>query len=246
MDELYRGPVYARKNPDYHEGDSNWKFNHILKMITKNNLRPTTIADVGCGAGLILNKLHEHYCGQITSVGYEISPDAYSLCSKYIDENLDYRLESIFDDDQGIYSVVLLIDVLEHVEDTFGFLRQLTKKGERFILHVPLEMNCQLVFRDRPIIESWERYGHIHQYSKSTLFKLLSDCSYTIDDYFYTAVGNEIPNRSWRQRALEYPRRFAFKFNEDLCVRVLGGYSVMVLASPFNENKNIEHNNLET
>ncbi|OQW96718.1 MAG: methylase, partial [Desulfobacteraceae bacterium A6] len=49
-------------------------------------------------------------------------------------------------------------------------------------------------------------------------------------DYFYTAGSLELPNRGCKANLLKMPRKLLFSANNDLAVRILGGYSLLVLA----------------
>jgi cyclopropane fatty-acyl-phospholipid synthase-like methyltransferase len=163
-------------------------------------------------------------------VGYEISPQAFELCSKKSKENLTFRLEDLLKNDIAHFDIVMAIDVFEHVEDYFGFLRKLKEKAEYKIFHIPLDLSVQTVFRSSPIIKGRKSVGHIHYFTKETALETLKDTGYSIVDYFYTGGSLELPNRGWKANLLKVPRRLAFSLNQDLAVRLLGGYSLMVLA----------------
>lgn len=126
--------------------------------------------------------------------------------------------------------MVLAIDVFEHVEDYFGFLRKLWEKAEYKIFHIPLDLSVQTVFRSSPILKERKTVGHIHYFTKETALETLKDTGYSIIDHFYTGGSLELPNRGWRANLLRIPRKLAFSLNKDLSVRLLGGYSLMVLA----------------
>lgn len=53
----------------------------------------------------------------------------------------------------------------------------------------------------------------------------LRDTGYEVVDYFY-ANGSELPNRGWKANVLKLPRKLLFWIDQDLAVRVLGGFSV--------------------
>jgi hypothetical protein len=72
--------------------------------------------------------------------------------------------------------------------------------------------------------------GHIHYFTKETALATLTDTGYSILDYFYTGSYLELPNRGWKTNLLNIPRKFVFSFNKDLAARLLGGYSLLVLA----------------
>lgn len=90
-------------------------------------------------------------------------------------------------------------------------------------------MNVQNIWRNYPILQLRNTVGHLHYFSKDTALESLKDSGYNIVDYFYTAVSNDLPN-SIKSRILKIPRELAFKINQDLAVRLLGGYSLLILA----------------
>ena len=114
---------------------SPWKAAQIIKLLHRNNIQPKTICEIGCGAGEILRQLHVQMSGDISFVGYEISPDAYELCKKRISDRLAYKLENLFDS-SAYYDIVMAIDVIEHVDDLYGFLKALKSKGDFKIFHI--------------------------------------------------------------------------------------------------------------
>ncbi len=229
MTQIYEDGTYLCNNPGWHAEDSPWKARQINNIIKKNALAPRTICEVGCGAGEILNQLSAMYVDR-DFIGYEISSRAFELCSKKSKANLTFRLADLLKDDIAHFDIVMAIDVIEHVEDYFGFLRKLKEKAEYKIFHIPLDLSVQTVFRSSPILKGRKSVGHIHYFTKETALETLKDTGYTILDYFYTAGSLELPDRGWKSNLLAIPRKIAFSLNKDLAVRVLGGYSLMVLA----------------
>jgi Methyltransferase domain len=227
--QIYEDGTYLATNLSWHEEDSPWKAKNIDKIIRKNSLNPRTICEIGCGAGEILNQLSNLNVDR-EFFGYEISPQAFELCSKKVKANLTFRLADLLEDDIAHFDIVMAIDVFEHVEDYFEFLRKLKEKAEYKIFHIPLDLSVQTVFRSYPIINGRKSVGHIHYFTKETALETLKDTGYSIMDYFYTAGSLELPNRGWKANLLRIPRKLAFSFSKDLAVRLFGGYSLMVLA----------------
>jgi hypothetical protein len=229
MTQIYADGSYLGNNPTWHEQDSPWKAGQIKKIIEKNAINPSKICEVGCGAGEILNQLSGWYPSK-QFYGYEISPQAFALCNKKSTSNLAFLLQDLLEKDTEPFDLVMAIDVFEHVEDCFGFLRKLKEKAEYKIFHIPLDLSVQSVLRSSPIIKSRKSIGHIHYFTKETALETLKDTGYEIVDYFYTAGSLELPNRGWKANLMKVPRKLAFAVNADLTVRILGGYSLMVLA----------------
>jgi len=143
---------------------------------------------------------------------------------------LTFNLSDLLKENTEHFDVVMAIDVFEHVEDYFDFLRKLKEKAEYKIFHIPLDLSVQTVLRSTPIIKGRKSVGHIHYFTKETALETLKDTGYEIVDYFYTGGSLELPNRGWKANLLKVPRKLAFSVNNDLAVRILGGYSLLVLA----------------
>ena len=88
---------YLHANPTWHVEDSPWKATQILKMIERNKLQPKTVVEVGCGAGEILNQLHQRMADKaIEFSGYEIAPDGFKLCLERKKDRLNYFQEDCY------------------------------------------------------------------------------------------------------------------------------------------------------
>ncbi len=227
---IYKDGTYFKKTPTWHKEDSSWKAKQIIQLINRNNLKFSTVCEVGCGAGEILNQLSKKLGNDIKFTGYEISPQAFDMCQKNSKENLKFYLKDPFVETKAFFDVVMAIDVFEHVEDYYGFLRQLKEKGRYKIFHIPLDLSVQTVFRSSKIINVRKSSGHIHYFTKKTALATLEDTEYEILDWLYTCHSLELPNRGWKANLLKIPRSLFFTASKELAVRGVGGFSLMVLA----------------
>ena len=141
MKNTYTDGTYYTNNPTWHSEDSHWKAKKILSLIKKNNLVSKTICEVGCGSGEILNQLSEKMPKDASFSGYEISPQAFSLCKSKEKSNLKFYLEDLQKGQKVLFDLVMAIDVIEHVEDYLGFLRKLKKYGKYKIFHIPFDQS---------------------------------------------------------------------------------------------------------
>jgi SAM-dependent methyltransferase len=224
---------YQEKNPSFHVEDSPWKARQIQKMLDAQGISPHRVAEVGCGAGEILAQLARLY-PDAKFDGFEISPQGFALCRQRESDRTKFFNSDFCASDAPPYDIVLCIDVFEHVENCFGFLRDLHSRGNAFIFHIPLDMNAQMVLRSAPILMVRSTVGHLHYFSKDTAFAILEECGYDVHSWFYTPNGVERP-KSWKARILQFPRRILSLFHKDLTVRLLGGYSLLVYALPRNK-----------
>jgi hypothetical protein len=228
--ELYASGKYLEKNPTWHAEDSPWKAQHIMHIIRRNGLSPNSICEVGCGAGEILNQLHMHLPDTIVFSGYEISPQAFDLCQQRQKERLRFFLKELLEDNNAFFDVVLAIDVIEHVEDYFSFLRKLRTKGVYKIFHIPLDISVQSILRKNRIIEARRKVGHIHYFTKETALATLVDTGYEILDFFYTPSLIDLRIKSNKSLLARLPRKIMFALNQDLASKVLGGFDLMILS----------------
>ncbi|MBC8492610.1 MAG: methyltransferase domain-containing protein [Chloroflexi bacterium] len=195
-------------------------------MMRRNRLTPKTICEVGCGAGEILRQLQQRLDKECLFWGYEISPQAFALCTQRANERLRFEPKGILQDKDAFFDLLLLIDLIEHLEDYFGFLRGVKPKSAYKILHIPLDLSVQMVLRGSPIMRTRESVGHLHYFSKEIALAILRDVEYEVLDWFYV----ELPLKSIKRYIARAPRRLFFAIHEDLAVRIMGGYSLMVLA----------------
>jgi SAM-dependent methyltransferase len=229
MQEMYVTNLYAEKNPTWHEEDAPWKASHIQRFIEKHRLPCDRICEIGCGTGELLLRL-EKALPTLSLSGYEISPQAFRCAAQKETARTKFYLTDLLSEKDLYFDLVLAIDVVEHVEDYVGFIKSLRSFGAYKIFHFPLDLSMQSVLRSWPILQLRKNVGHIHYFFKQTALAVLEDCGYVIVDYTYTASRLELPNQALTSRIMRLPRRLMYALNADLTVRVLGGYSLLVLA----------------
>jgi cyclopropane fatty-acyl-phospholipid synthase-like methyltransferase len=229
MRTLYEGFSYSESNPTWHEEDSPWKANHIGNIIDDNAVPHHRICEVGCGVGNILLNLEKRYPDS-ELVGYEISPFAYAKAKEHETAATKFHLEDVTQVPDFKADVLLAIDVMEHVEDYVAFLKAIRPLATHKIFHIPLDLSVQSIFRVSPIMGQRRDVGHIHYFFKDSALATLTDAGYTIVDHRYTASRLELPNQSWSSRWMRWPRRLLYALSPDFAARVVGGYSLLVLA----------------
>ena len=230
MKNIYKDGTYLENNPNWHKEESPWKAGHVVKVIQKHNLKPASICEVGCGCGEILKILSEQLEGETDFIGYDISPDAIEKCAEKSKKNLHFHLGDFLEESKAGFDIILILDVVEHIEDCYSFLRKIKNKGRYKIFHIPLAFSVKGALCMGQIIRDRELYGHIHCFSKETALALLKDTGYEILDYSYIGKRVERSNLCWQSNLLKIPRKLFFSVNRDIAVRILGGYSLSVLA----------------
>ena len=243
---LYTSGEYLQKNPLWHADESPWKAKHVLQLMARNGIAPKTICDVGCGAGETLRLVQEGMGEECTFWGYEISPQAFALCQSRTNEKLHFKLADIRQEKNIHFDLMLLMDVLEHLEDYFSFLRELQSKSQYKIIHFPLDISVRNVLWGN-LSKFRDAYGHIHYFTKDVAIQTLRDAGYEVVDYLYTWESNSFQvvwNENRRnpgtlarklvgfmaRKILGVPSQIFFAIHKDLAVRVMGRWRLLVLA----------------
>jgi hypothetical protein len=226
LGSIYRDGTYLSRNPGWHREHSEWKASYFARLWEDWSLSPATVCEVGCGAGGILAALSRRFrCATFT--GYEISPDAYALCQPM--ERVDYRLGDFLEGDDR-YDLLLLSDVVEHVEDYLGFLRALRDRAEWKMMIIPLDISAQTVVRRGRMSSIRKQVGHLHFFTKEIAVDALHSTGYTIASCQYLPSALEAPGLPLSAKLARWPRWAVARLDEDLAASVLGGFSLLVLA----------------
>lgn len=228
---IYIDGTYYKNNPDWGIKDAKWKADVISKLLRKNNLIPHEIIDVGCGAGGILERLSQDIGNKAQLSGYDISPQAIALSKNCESERLHFYNEDISRNKSIHTELLLMIDVLEHVTDYYGFLDDLKTKSNHFVFHIPLDLCCRSILKPHILLQQRDAVGHIHYFSKEMVLWALKDKGYRIIDWIYTKPLIDVyPPDSFKRRIKKILRNLSFSINKDLSAKLWGGYSMMILA----------------
>jgi hypothetical protein len=138
------------------------RFN-VLRRFAGSLIREArAIAEVGCGCGLLQRQIEDYYHREVT--GFDLNDGALKnaisrvsplCCYNLLDRQRGYR---------GRFDLILLFDVLEHIEDEDGFLEALQfhlAVGGKVLINIPAG---QWLYSD------YDRAaGHARRYSIASL-----------------------------------------------------------------------------
>ena len=197
ISSIYNDTKYLKLNSNWHQEDSPYKFRFVKKIIEKNNIKFSTCADIGCGAGLITELLAMEY-PKANLFGFDLASDAQKFWEGRTKlQNLKYDNTDIFNSEE-IYDLIICLDVFEHVENYYNFLIKLRSKGKKFIFNIPLDMNVMKVLTNG-IKFAREEVGHLHYFNEYTAVKTLDDCGFKVSDKFLSAAFLKTFPRNKRQ-----------------------------------------------
>lgn len=149
-----------------------------------NNIREgDRILDIGCGNGALTFDL----ASKAESVlALDLNKKNITLARKnYSAPNIEYR---IGDATQGLFKqefdVIVLSNVLEHIEDRVRFLSKVKKLGPKFLLRVPLQNRDWLTLYKKELGCEWRLdKTHFTEYTLNSFQKELEKSGLKIKDY---------------------------------------------------------------
>lgn len=228
--DIYQNGEYLRRNPTWDVEDSPWKAKQILRILQELDVHAHTIGEVGCGAGEILVNLQRAMSEDCVFQGYDISPQAIELCKLKSNERLHFAQGDLLKEADIHWDLLLVIDVVEHVEDYLGFMRAVKDKATYKVFHIPLELFVLSALHSGFLRKQRQNSGHLHYFTKDILLQVFDDLDYDVLDARYTPGFLVSRGHGWKDDLLHIPRRICFPLHKDLTVRIFGGYSLLVLA----------------
>lgn len=164
----------------------------IDKLINIPNKRKINVLDIGCGDAYVIEIIGNKYADAgffavDTAFTDEIIEDYISKYkdkySLYLFKDLDKASSCINAD----VDIVLLLDVLEHIQDDKSFLNLLKtypfiSENTHFIITVPA---FQSLFSSHDVF-----LGHFRRYNKKSLKQLINGCNFSIvkQGYFFSSL----------------------------------------------------------
>ena len=229
-DEMYISDEYFKNNPGWGVDDSQWKADIIQKLLEANQVNPSEVIEIGCGAGAILESLSKKFT-QANFKGYDISPFAIELARNRESDRIRFFNEDFTQVEYIHTELLMIIDVLEHLDNFYDMLRHVRSTSKYFIFHIPLDLSCRMILKPHILLQQRTSVGHIHYFSKEMVIWILKDTGYELIDWQYTKPVVDVnPAGSFKRRIKKFLRNLSFRINKDLSAKLWGSYSMMILA----------------
>lgn len=180
FDETNEFPAVWYEIADENHFWCQWRFqvflNRIKKLkIDKQNLK---VLDVGCGNGLVRLQI-ERYTNWISD-GIDIDYNALKTNKNLLGNTYLYDINEKRTNFENVYDIILLFDVLEHIQDKTKFLDAVLfhlKREGLLIINVPSFEFLRSTYD--------EAQGHSYRYTKSQLKKDFDSFNIKIDYLTY-------------------------------------------------------------
>lgn len=226
MNDIYNDETYLSNNPTWHEEGAPFKTEKIISLLKRHPIALKTICEIGCGSGEILVQLEKNLPAEVQFTGIDISKDAMSIAMKKETQKIKFELKDIAQENR-VFDLLLVIDVIEHIDNYFQFLDTIVSKGKYTLFHIPLDMSVWTLYREKMLIESKNRVGHIHNFTEEFILSILADHGFVVVDKIYTEPLFDSP--TFKQKFANSIRKFLFLLNKKFSTKFMGGYSIMVL-----------------
>jgi SAM-dependent methyltransferase len=178
-----------------------WRLKVILRHLHRlkiDDRAPLKGFDVGCGHGAVQRQLHS--ANSWTIDGCDLNETAISLNHGHNGNSFLYNIFDLRQDLIGVYDFVLLLDVIEHVQNSVEFLaaaRLYLKPGGYVIINVPA---LPILYSEYDTAQ-----GHMRRYTKDSLGAEISAAGLEVETITYWGLSL-IPLLLLRKAALKFAK----------------------------------------
>jgi len=190
LKELYQGnPKYSKeldpKEPDYRRlliETLEWKIPHLMAVVPPF-YKPKKVAEIGCFCGHLIGNITINGINDFIRLGYEINSKAVKVGQGLYPE-VFFSEENIFESHPQL-DLIILSDIVEHIEDDLNFLQQCSAISNFVLLNLPLEKaylhrNRKYGYKDPS--------GHLRAYNLSKAFNLISSSNFSMMNWHTQCV----------------------------------------------------------
>jgi SAM-dependent methyltransferase len=151
----------------------------VAELVRRLPGSPRTVAEVGCGDGVLLTLLARRGVGERLH-GFEISERAVAIAAGRPEIERVERFDgAALPAPDGAYDLGVLSHVLEHVPEPAPLLAEVARACRAVVIEVPLEANRSA---SRPAAQVARReLGHLHRFSRSAVRRLVGEAGLRIE-----------------------------------------------------------------
>jgi SAM-dependent methyltransferase len=151
-----------------------WKMPHLMEMVPPT-FHAESVAEIGCFNGHLIANIAINGRRDFASYGYDVNPIAIEAARKLY-PNTTFFAQDCFEAGRT-FDLVLLSDIVEHIEDDCEFLRKCRSLSKHILLNLPLEKSLANVNRQYGFDDP---SGHLRAYSLKDAELLIRKAGYQI------------------------------------------------------------------
>lgn len=158
-----------------------WKLKYLTLLLDRNNISPLNqVVEIGCATGELLNQFLNDK--DLKKAGIDISDENIKYAQSFF-ENIDFKsidYRDYFNANKEKIDIVILSDILEHVEDDVEMLKISGQNSKYVLLNMPVEKVPE--YKDRVYgIDDIE--GHLRAYSVKDTEDLIDQAGLKVVDF---------------------------------------------------------------
>jgi len=237
IENKYINGDYIEYNPTWDIAHAPRKASELTKVMPLNVLQELFaqkryVIEVGCGAGGVIYNFSKLLTGhgiRNIPVGYDISPKAIEMANERYGDSVDFTCSKEITIKKNV-AVILLVDVLEHLETPDIFLRSMTTISNYFLIRLPLDKSLwNIALNKLPKLE--KELGHIHYFTYQSAITFVNEQGLDVVSYYLTNNFNANYNRKTMTAKIMWPvRMITSTVSKKLSSLVWGGTSIVMLA----------------
>jgi SAM-dependent methyltransferase len=154
------------------------RFEVMLKLADAAIRQAQNISEVGCGNGLVQRYLEDHY--GVSVAGFELNELALKQSCSRTSPLYCYNIHERAEHLKSQFDLVILFDVLEHIEDEGGFLASIKHHmtdSARLLINVPALQSLYSMYD--------EAAGHVRRYNIRQMTKSAEASGFRVSSFTY-------------------------------------------------------------
>lgn len=140
------------------------------------------VLDIGCGNGELAFDVSKK---AKNVMAIDIDPKRIEATKKYTGSNITYRLADATKDlGSQKFNVVILSNVLEHIEHRVEFLKSIKPLADTFLIRVPMFDRDWIPLYKKELGIEWRLdLTHFTEFTKKTFYNEIGEAGYTIESF---------------------------------------------------------------
>ncbi|MBS1841448.1 MAG: methylase [Acidobacteria bacterium] len=159
--------------------------------------------------------------------GWDVAPAAIEMAMTRENEMLQFGLADFGEIETPELDLLLALEVVDHVENYLGFLRMLKSRAALKLFSFSLDISVQSALRAGAFLQRRDAHHHLHHFNREIAISALEYTGFKILDW---QLVPSLPGASKLATLAKPIRSSLFALAPEFTVRLLGGYSLLVVA----------------